>query len=784
LNDFASFDELNFDDCIDQLNISILTIHPVRKIILNKSLNKLKNLKINQIQENFILNLKNFKAFDLRSNPFREMKNLKNYENIIFIIENSELNFIFDSSSSSSSSSSNYLFQGYFTIIEDSNDFSNHIDPLVFRNSFLNKLRIEGISSSLYNKNEFIFSKSSKNNETYLFKSFILFLDLSVYRIRFTNRLLNEKVYENLFSLELNGIVDSIQDDLFKNLNSLKLLIIRMQYIKNIFMKNNKWLQFLNYNQKITKPVPFNQTFFLILFQSLPRVTYYEYPNEDFCYFKDFPHEKIVLPVLKPSHNLTCSCTQLYLIQYSYLLKNRFDANFEHINPFLIVDYQFALYYADYLSQETFKDCLKNVKSVFRKRLVECNFSQRLELCNTKFLNPSTKQDFYFTIYDWELLSKKSHLYLFILNQVISVVCICANFITIIVISNNSKQIRKEFQKTYKYLRIYSLFNCLHILILFTKFICFKDIFHCYITKDLLYVQLIKLIAVRLIANILKTASNITYVSFTLSRYLSITNSSNDSNLLKIFEKISFKLFFTIVIIFSGCINGYVYFISPIKETSLIYSSQNITMNSYKWESVGDYKQNFETSNHQLLNGLQIIRILFSDIAYIVLVFIIDCCLLFFVTQQMKQKIALLIQNHNSNHLNDSEAAILMCQKMRQIKNSENRISAIIVLNGINFLVFKLPSALIGMYGFVYVYDQTNKIYKPNLIDYIVCRHFKFCECVAELTHLFYLLSYLNQFFIFYKLDKNFNDNFKCLVLRIKQNFSYNNRSVVEITRL
>jgi hypothetical protein len=783
LNDFSSFDELNFDDCLDHLNISILTIHPVRKIILNNSLNKLKNLKINQIQENFILNLKNFKAFDLRSNPFKEMTNLKNYENIIFIIENSELNFIFDSSSSSS----NYLFQGYFTIIENSNDFSNHIDPLVFRNSFLNKLRIEGISSSLFNRNEFIFSES-KNNET--FKSFILFLDLSVYRIRLTSKLLNEKVYESLFSLELNGIFDSIQDDLFKNLNSLKLLIIRMQHIKKIFMKNNKWLQFLNYNQKITRPVPFNQTFFLVLYQSLPRVTYYEYPNEDFCYFKNFPHEKIVLPVLKPNHNLTCSCTQLYLIQYSYLLKKRFDSNFEHINQFLIVDYRFALYYADYLSQETFKDCLTSEKSVFRKRLVECNFSQRLELCNTKEekilnTNNKTKQEFYFTIYDWELLSKKSHLYLFILNQMISVICICVNFMTIMVISNNSNQIRKEFQKTYKYLRIYSVFNCLHIVILFTKFICSKDIFHCYITKDLIYVQLIKLISVRLIGNILKTASNITYVSFTLSRYLSITNSSNDSNLFKIFEKISFKLYFTIVIIFSSCINGYVYFISPIKDSSLIYSSQNITNgNSYKWESVGDYKQNFETSNHQLLNGLQIIRILFSDIAYIVLVFIIDCCLLFFVTQQMKQKKALLIQNHISNNLNDNQAAILMCLKMRQIKNSENRISAIIVLNGINFLVFKLPSSLISMYGFIYVYDQTNKIYKPNLIDYIVCRHFKFCECVAELAHLFYLLSYLNQFFIFYKLDKNFNDNFKCLVLRIKQNFSYNNRSVVEITRL
>jgi hypothetical protein len=58
--------------------------------------------------------------------------------------------------------------------------------------------------------------------------------------------------------------------------------------------------------------------FDLILFQSFSNVTYYDYPNEDFCNFKHFPHHRFVLPELRPAYKSQQSCTELYLIQYSF----------------------------------------------------------------------------------------------------------------------------------------------------------------------------------------------------------------------------------------------------------------------------------------------------------------------------------------------------------------------------------------------------------------------------------------------------------------------------------
>ena len=112
-----------------------------------------------------------------------------------------------------------------------------------------------------------------------------------------------------------------------------------------------------------------------------------------------------------------------------------------------------------------------------------------------------------------------------------------------------------------------------------------------------------------------------------------------------------------------------------------------------------------------------------------------------------------------------------MIRKRRQHEITEKKLTCLIILNGINFLVFKLPSALIKLYSFIYYYDQTNKQHEPSILGYIVCRYFNFCESVAELAHLLYLFSYLIQFFIFYKLDKNFHDQFLVLISEIKLKF-------------
>lgn len=120
-----------------------------------------------------------------------------------------------------------------------------------------------------------------------------------------------------------------------------------------------------------------------------------------------------------------------------------------------------------------------------------------------------------------------------------------------------------------------------------------------------------------------------------------------------------------------------------------------------------------------------------------------------------------------------------MLNLKRQIKNTENRMTNLVVFNGLNFLIFKLPLALISLYSLIYVYNQTNYVYEPSLVGYLICRYFKFCESLAELANLFYLFSIINQFFLFYKLDKNFNTNCDFL----KKNFIKNMKIILCLGR-
>jgi hypothetical protein len=227
---------------------------------------------------------------------------------------------------------------------------------------------------------------------------------------------------------------------------------------------------------------------------------------------------------------------------------------------------------------------------------------------------------------------------------------------------------------------------------------------------------------------------------------------------------------FTVVIEINGIINSIqtdlfkdFKYLKLYTQGVVVENFWNIFFKNYNFEEIGDYKQNFENSSAHLFNALQIIRIILSDLIYIVLVFIIDLALLKFVTLQMRKKATITeiidIQMSESRKL----------KLKRQKKSTQKRISSLIILNGINFLLFKLPSSLVNLYSFIFYFDKTNNIYKPNIFNYTICRYFNFCESVAELAHLFYLLSYLIQFFIFYKLDKNFHEYFLELILRLKE---------------
>lgn len=414
------------------------------------------------------------------------------------------------------------------------------------------------------------------------------------------------------------------------------------------------------------------------------------------------------------------------------------------------------------LSLQIFSEC---GNGPIKDLIGSCDFKKRLEKCNIKSIVKKKEIGFYFYISDWSVLAQKSALILLILNIAVSIICFITNLIIMIILLN--KKTSKEFIKSYKYLIIHTCFNSLYVLISLFDLICNRDrVEHTQICNTE-FVQYFKLISFRFIGSVLKTASNISHVSFTLSRYIVMTNTK--SKILQKFNMISIKKFLLITILFCVVVNLYFCFQFIIRNQSgaskeIGFFNYNYS-SMYKEEKIDDYRQDFTFSEHILLNFLQYIRIIFSDTFYIIISFLIDTFLFLFVKKQMKRKQKMFFINLTSNQFRNQISVI---RANRLAKTSKSRITSLIILNGINFLIFRFPSAVFNFYALIYFYDKTKMEYNPSLIGYLFCRVFMVCQRLAELCHLVYMISFLIQFFIMFKLDKNFKESFLNLILLIK----------------
>ena len=236
-------------------------------------------------------------------------------------------------------------------------------------------------------------------------------------------------------------------------------------------------------------------------------------------------------------------------------------------------------------------------------------------------------------------------------------------------------------KKTYLYLSIYKFINSFYLIINFIKFVCHSDLFQeCYYSRNYITIRYFKLISIKVIGNILKTASNILFISFTLSRYIEMA--SNTFRIFKIINQSSIKKYLFVILTISILLNIHIYFISSTNIQSSLdlqgdVSDIKLVNNPYTIDTYEEYKINFESTNQIILKSMQIIHIIFSDLFYIIIVVLIDLFLLSFVIKKMKTKKATLMSQP------DMPVTKRILNLQRQIKNSENRISNLVIFNAI-----------------------------------------------------------------------------------------------------
>jgi hypothetical protein len=746
LNDFDNFKQLDFSECETYFNTFLLDIKPNEKIILDSTLN-LNYLKISPNNGLFVILLNNLKGIDYKFKSFDEITFALDYLPYIFyVFTTSNIDFYINNKLISKEICSfeyfyeNDTFFNFFNgksiqslTLHSSNEYSRKTCPLIFYNTIITTLNIERIASSFLSRNVLSFIRVKENNTNYLYAK-IFHLIIKLYHLDLTTNLLNEMVFEQIEALDIDGQINFIQDDLFKSFRKLQLIRFRTQNAKGLLTHKNKWFNSLNLETK--------QALILSIFQTFSNVTFYDYPDHDFCYLKDFPHQRLVLPRLKPNYKSSCSCTQLFLIQYS-IDSIQF---IEYYSEKTLKDYYMLnQYYYNDINEATYSKCINSSIEEFIRK---CDFEKKLNLCN--IIEKTTKKNDYnyddeiiWYVLDWRETSKYLDLYFSVfLNPILSFISILINILMIKILEN----IKKNIKNNYAYLKIHMVSNIIFIIIinfdLFTK--CLRDQLFCSSISNTIYVQYINVYFIKWFKGSLITFSNITYTSFILTRYIQVTDSKNKS-LLR-FKKINLKLYLIITIPISVLINIYTIF----EYSSNTVASYSKLDSFILFNPLDKFFINLSSNQYIIFNVFQYAKIIFSDLLFYILIIFIDLFLIFFIKKSITLAI-LVVANPMTN------------QNIIMKKNSKSKLKSMIILNGINLFIFRFPLVLIDVYGLFYSLNVENKNainYKPNLHSYIVCRSFSFCESLKSIFYFLYLFSFLIQFFLFLKLDSNVRQSY------------------------
>jgi len=495
INSFNNLSELKFDQCKETIFISHWGLKPNIKLILDKTLH-FKGLKIYSDVSIMHIQLLNFKGLDLLSNPFKEI-DLSGFSTVYVRIsfEKSNFNLFINNKLLTEKECFNNDNKNWNNFISTSNwlsfnaYYSMKICPYIFKQTKISKLIFNNIRSSFIDSNVLSFISFNNSTNTNL-NSDVFHTEFVIYRARFNENLFNKDIFKRTKSLHLYGIINEIKDDLFKSFNNLKLVQVQTQHVKQLFANNNKWFINLNFNlisinldslatiDQEQLPPYLKDSIFLKIFQTFPRVSFYDYPNEDFCFFHKFPHNKLVFPQLRPIHNQTaaCSCTEIYLIQYSFRIISVIDFYSDQIHS----TFHMFQYYIDSMIDKKFSLCVANIEQL-NDLVKRCDFKKRIEKCNIRSLiHRDDHKITYFEMYDWDQVRKISILIFSVyINNIFSLIILILNILTIKIL--RSKSVLNEKNRMYNFSYLNTIMCMIYVLTCLIKTfgICVDFDFYC-----------------------------------------------------------------------------------------------------------------------------------------------------------------------------------------------------------------------------------------------------------------------------------------------------------------
>jgi hypothetical protein len=310
---FTSFNQLNFTNLTVQTDYILL--EPLIKLRLDSDLN-LTSLNRNQTNK---LILRNLNGFDATYNPFVGMSQLLSLEIV-------SSDWQFDFNCSDDHLNEKLLFEGL-----DLNElhikepqFMTPLCPLLFRNTTIRKLLIQSISpvkfDSLNDLTTDIYADIMQLKIIYGYSYFLQVLN--------SESILNEYLFKSVQLIEINQCyLQSIDTLSLAKLTHLRELRLIGFDLKKLFDNGMDWLESIN----------LNSTDYFILKFSINILYKLEYGDDEFCYFQNFPHDRLILPLFYYNENdfespeleylLPCSCTIYWLYRDTYKMASDYFSN-------------------------------------------------------------------------------------------------------------------------------------------------------------------------------------------------------------------------------------------------------------------------------------------------------------------------------------------------------------------------------------------------------------------------------------------------------------------------
>ena len=603
--------------------------------------------------------------------------------------------------------------------------------PYFFRNSSLFQLHFSEITNSFLYKNRLNFVELNLTNNSHSIQLNSLYtLSFNLNYEILNKKMLSKNLFLNSKELVIEGVLNGIQIDIFKEFKALKFIEFRIDNMRDFFHQGNTWMIYLsfykNYSLTSVTKTEVKRSFLFLGFKYLKHLVsfnkIYEYPNEDICLFKEFPHHRLVYPVMTPGKELECTCT-LYWLQkyksiYEFLFNNTSDYNLNYQYNILSQQKNTFIYCN---SSWTFLNC--DLEVLFNNCQIISLESD--ESRGRSFFKLNNDMDIYYFI-KW-----LQFILLTILRPTLCLLGILNNALTIIVIRNKNK--RKEFHSTmYEFIVINASINIVYCIIIILSMINTCVFYGSGIFCSSIYQndssQLFKIIIVIFLGNVIKMCSNVSYLSFSISRLkLILVHKGNNETNEKI-TKLKLLVYFVAVILTSCLLSVYKFFQYNLNIDRDF--RKDFPFESRDEIFCADLKNKLEC---QLFYAFKIVDRSLNDILCVFLNVSIDLILL----RKFKK------------HLDNKKLHIVDVDLHKIIEKSKKNINRMILVNSLLYIFSHLPEFTITLLLIIYS-KKISQFCMSNLS----------CDLINEEAEFFSLISIACQFYIFKIFDKNFKSSY------------------------